>query len=369
MHILRRILIWLMGFLCATSVTLLVYLGTLQLTVLDRNVVKSWLVDGGIYKNNLIPSLIQAGTTTTTQKPDSAAITGQFQIPPDAFKLALERTFTPNYVQSQTEGVIDKYYDWMEGKVTQFSFSVIVTDKRDTFITELARASEPYVAKFPPCGPRLATDTMCRPANIDPGVYSQQIMTDNINKSDFFTRPLITNVDTESGKVNALGLPPQIPQFISLITPIMIGLVVLALLSAGILIWSSAILERPNTLKRLAKRIYFGQLFTFIIAILLIAAFQLGFFKFQSLLGEQPAIISKTISDVTKVIAISVTSALALLSGIICAIGLVIWIGILIWRRTTSHPEPEPVPESAPAPALAPEPQPTPPENTTPTNQ
>jgi hypothetical protein len=357
MHILRRILIWLMGFLCAVSVTMLVYLGTLQMTVLDRDVVKGWLRDGGVYKNNLVPSLIQSGSSTT-QKPDQPATTGQFKIPPDIFKLALERTFTPSYVQSQTEGVIDKYYNWMEGKSTHFSFSIIVTDKRDKFITELASASEPYVAKFPACGPTLAADTMCRPANIDPGEYSRQIMTDNISKSDFFTRPLITNTSIESGKVNALSLPSEVPRFISLIKPMMIGLVVLTLLSAGILIWLSPIMERLNTLKRLGKRIYFGQLFTLIISLLLIAAFQLGFFKFQSLLGDQPAVISQTVSDTTKVIAVSVTSTLALLSGIVCAIGLTNWIGIIIWRRITPHPEPESEPEES-----------IPPENIPPTNQ
>lgn len=365
MRIFRLFLIWLMGFLCAISVTLLVYLGTLQLTVLDRDVVKGWLRDGGVYKNNLVPSLIQSGATTA-QKPDQPAAPSQFQIPPDAFKLALVRTFTPSYVQSQTEGVIDKYYDWMEGKSTQFSFSIIVTEKRDTFITELAKASEPYVAKFPACGSALATGTMCRPANIDPGEYSQQIMTDNISKSDFFTRPLISNTSMESGGANAIGLPPEVPRYISLIKPVMIGLVVLTLLSAGLLIWLSPIMERPNALKRLGKRIYFGQLFTFIMALLLIAAFQFGFFKFQSLFGEQPAAISQTLSDLTKVIAISMASALALLSGIVCAIGLTNWIGVIIWRRTTSHSsEPEPESESI----LETEQSASPEDTTPPTNQ
>lgn len=334
MRTVQSMAIWLAGFLCVTATALLVYVGTLQMTVLDRAVVKGWLVQGGVYKNNLVPTLIQSGATHT-EKPDPASDTGQFVIPKDALKLALERTFTKDFVRTQAEATIDNFYNWLEGKTKEFTVSIPVDQKRDTFISELARASEPSIAALPVCGPKLTINTLCRPANIAPDLYSQQVIAQNINQSGFFNKPITLN-DTKND-ASSTRIPLAIPPFLPYIGPIIVGLMAVFVLSAASSLWLAPVGNKLRAISGLGKRIFLAQIFTFVGALLLLIAFGSGFFQFSTMLPDQPAIVSETIGGIVKVAFMAMATTLAIFSGIACGIALVIWLGIHFWQRKTTR--------------------------------
>lgn len=327
MHILRRLSIGLFSLLCVTAIGLLAYLGALQMTVLNRTTVKSWIADSGVYKNNLIPSLVQSGASKA-EKPDPATATGSLQIPPDAIKFALERTFTGDYVRSKVDDTIDKFYDYLEGKSSQFVLVISISDRRDAFISSLAKASEHYVAALPTCTPGLPANTLCRPANIAPDLYAEQIITRNVEESGFFKRPLTTG-DGDNGL--------RLPRVLSATTPIMIGLAILAIVSATLYLWLTPIANRLNAISKLGKRIFFGQIFTFVASLLLVAAFYFGIFKLPMSLPDQPAVVTATVTNIVKIALMSVAGHLAVITGIICIIGLGVWIGFNKWKNKATQ--------------------------------
>lgn len=334
MRTVQSMAIWLAGFLCVTATALLVYIGTLQMTVLDRDVVKGWLVQGGVYKNNLVPTLIQSGAAHTEQ-PDPTVDASQFAIPKDALKIALERTFTKDFVRTQAETTIDSFYNWLEGKTMEFAVSIPIDQKRDTFINELALASEPSIAALPVCGPKLTANTLCRPANIAPNLYSQQVIAQNINESGFFNKPITLN--DAKNDVPGTRAPLAIPPFLPYISPIIIGLMVVFVLSAASSLWLAPVGNKLRATAGLGKRIFLAQIFTLVGALLLLLAFSSGFFKFSTMLPDQPAVVSETIGSVVKVAFTTMATTLAIFSGIVCVTALIIWIGIHFWLRKSTR--------------------------------
>lgn len=330
MRIVRPLLIGVTVLLSITSIALLVYFSTLQMTILNRNSVKTWADKGGIYQNNLFPMLIHSGTTTSQPQTDN-----RYGIPNDALKLALERTFTKTYVRNQAETTIDQFYDWLGGKSADFAFTIPINKKRDTFIAEFSRAASPHVAKLPICNLTLAANTPCRPANISPELYAQTIITHSLNQSTFFQKP-IALPSVNSSQSSALAPLKATRAVMPYSLAIIIGLILLAIGAAAAHIWLIPANQRLRGLAHLGKRVFFSQVFTFIASLVLILGFATGFLTLPSL-PNAPSIVTNTINETLRQAIFDVAGTLALLSGILCFLGIAAWVGILTYRRKKTH--------------------------------
>lgn len=326
MRIVRPLLIGMTLVLSITSIALLVYFATLQMTVLNRTAVKSWMDKGGVYQNNLFPTLIHSGTTSTQPQADN-----RYGIPNDALKLALERTFTKTYVRSQAETTVDQFYNWLEGKSPDFTFTIPINKKRDTFIAEFSRAATPHIAKLPICSSTLSSTTSCRPANIAPELYAQTIITNSLNQSTFFQKP-IALPSVNSSNSPALAPLKTTRTILPYSLAITIGLIILAIGAAAVHIWLIPANQRLRGLAHLGKRIFFSQVFTFIASLALIWGFASGFLALPTL-TDAPSIVTDTVNDTLRLAIFDVAGTLALLSGILCVLGIASWIGILTYRR------------------------------------
>lgn len=336
MHIMRKISIGSMKFLCISAIALLVYVGTLQMTILNRTAVKEWLDTGGVYENHLIPELIRTGSVPSETQNTADAQT--FSVPQDALKQALERTFTPQYVKSQTETSLDKFYDWIEGKSPNFALSIPIQEKRDVFISELAIASESYVAALPLCATAFPT-TLCRPATLSPLDYTKELISQNISKSGFFNKP-ITNSEFSD---QTSPLPSPVIRIVPYLTEIIIGLFIITVISIAAFLWLSLPNRRLAALQSLAKRIFVSQLFTFAAALLFALLFYFDILRFSNIIPVATDVIAKTIGSSVKIAFMAMALQLALLSGIVVGISLLTWIGVRIWlRRSQSQVEQPP---------------------------
>lgn len=336
MRVIRSVGIGLMRFLCLAAVAMLVYIGTLQMTILDRSEVKRWIDIGGVYENHLIPELIRTGSVPSETQ--NVADTQTFSVPPDALKQALERTFTPSYVKTQTETSLDKFYDWLEGKSPHFVLSIPIHEKRDVFINELAIASEPYVAALPICITNFSA-TLCRPAAISPAEYAKELISQNISKSGFFNKPLTTSEFADQTS----PLPSPLIRIIPYLTEFIVGLVAVAIGSAGILIWLSPSHRRVKAILSLAKRIFVSQLFTFGAAILFALLFHFDILRFSNIIPVASDIIAKTIGSSIKVAFMAMAIQLAILSGISALCSLLIWLGGRAWLHKVAQNQNDPM--------------------------
>jgi hypothetical protein len=187
MNLLRALLASLLSLICTLAVSGYVMLSTLQTTVLDRNVAKSWMRESGVY-NNLL-SVIYANDPIAQQQIASTSAA----IPQQAVATSLNQSFSPAYVQSATETILDGTYDWLDGKQSNISFDINTTTQKDSFASSLASTLEPQLATLPQCTSSSEfnpKNPSCVPSGTTPKQLSQSIATDTANQASIFQQPL-----------------------------------------------------------------------------------------------------------------------------------------------------------------------------------
>ncbi|HEX6258737.1 MAG TPA: hypothetical protein VFZ48_04620 [Candidatus Saccharimonadales bacterium] len=129
-----RIVATIFGGICVFAISLFILLFTLQTTVLQRQNVKEWLVKGDAYTH------ISNGVITHAATGNSGvAITQQQKALPPAVQRALTTTFSPEYLQRNTEQALDGFYDWLEGKRPSPESLVTLGERQQDFATNLSR--------------------------------------------------------------------------------------------------------------------------------------------------------------------------------------------------------------------------------------
>ena len=354
MNILRTLLIGLATFIYVTALSGEVYLLTLQTTVMDRAVVKGWLSDSKIYDGKLVSAFTQTATAEDQKGSDQAQ--SAIKASPEAVKTALSTTFTPNFIQTQSETVIDNAYDWVEGKTPTFAFSIPVDQKRDMLIQQLTKAMEPQIAALPVCQSAPTADNVCRPPQLTVEQFSSQLVNENLKGSDTFTKP-ITEKSSAKDSQQPTAQPPkspltQLPTLYSLIHTLLIVFPVAILVSIGAIVLAAQRGQRLRTFTRLSRRIFFGMIFTFIIALIGLAIAHGNDFGISGMIGQQASEAAAILVPLVQLVVASIMSRLALLSGIVCVVSLSTWIGLHIWQKRLQQPE---------TPQIVEPPQPTPP--------
>lgn len=336
MNILRSLLIGLAGFVCIVAISGFVSLLALQSTIMDRVVVKDWLSASKIYDGRLISALVQDSVNESAQggNPNPQLETG-ISASPEAIKTALNATFTPDFVQTQVEGVITNAYDWTEGKTPEFTFSIPIDQKRDTLIQQLAKAIEPQIATLPVCqSVKQTQQSTCRPPNITIEQFANQLTTQSINDSPVFAAPITGESIAKDMQQDSQqpGTSPldQLPAIRTGIDMLLIILPIAAAVSIAIVILASVRGRRLAAASRLSRRILFSVLLILIPAIVVIWIAKDNDFGLSNMFAAQ---IGDLVIPLIKTIIVGMSTKLALLSGIVCIVSAMTWIGCTIWRR------------------------------------
>jgi len=351
MNILRAILVSFAGFVCIVAISGSISLLALQSTIMNRTVVKDWLVASKIYDKGLPSALVQVANTESGQgsNPNPQPQTS-VSVSPEAIKTALNTTFTPDFVQAQVEGIVNNVYDWMESKSPEFTFSIPIDQKRDTFIQQLTKAVKPQVAALPVCQSiRQAQQSTCRPSSVTTKQFASQLATQSVNESGAFAAP-ITNASIAKGSQKNLQQSnksslAQLPAIRAGIDMLLIILPIVAIVSIAVVILATTDGRRPAASSRLSRRIFFGMLLTLIPAIAVIWIARDSNFGLSNVFAGQ---IGDLVIPLIKTIIVGLSAQLALLSGITCIVSAVAWIGFTIWRRKLQAIETARVPDQAP---------------------
>lgn len=322
MKFFRTVLNALAVFICATSIVGLVYLFTLQATIMDRTVVKGWLTDSKIYEGNLIASLIQPADTPSV--PNESVV----NTTPTMMKTALNATFTPDFIRVQVEEVIDNAYDWAEGKKPTFTFSIPIDQKRETFIQQLSKTLEPQVAALPVCG--TIQGVTCRPASLSVEQLTAQMTAQSIDESGMFATPITpATFSQQTPQPNSPSLT-QLPALRQIIDLLFILLPIVIILSAAAAIFAASPNQRLVAAIRLSRRVFFGMLFTLVPALIIMLILNDNDFGLSKMFAAQ---IGDLIVPLIKIVIIDVASHLALFSGIVTVISGTAWIALHFWRQ------------------------------------
>ncbi|MET0979764.1 MAG: hypothetical protein ABWX90_00735 [Candidatus Saccharimonadales bacterium] len=336
MNIFRTILIGLASLIFMIALTGFIYVFTLQTTVMDRTVVKGWLRDSELYDGRLIAALVQTTNAGGGQNDAPQPAANTLSASPEAIKAALNTAFTPQFTQTQIEGVIDNAYNWIDGSSSEFAFSIPIDQKRDTLVAELSKSIEPQILALPVCQPfqAAAPQSICRPSNVTVEQLASQLTAQSVDESGVFTKP-ITNESFANASQSAAQQPKQtifsqLPDIYKGANALLLALPIAAVISLGIIIVATMHGQRLARVTRLSRRVLFSMLFIF-----LPTAFILWIAKDNDfgLSGMFAAQTGQLVAPLIKTIGVGILNQLALITGIISGISAAAWIAFTVWQR------------------------------------
>lgn len=247
MNILKWLGRGLLLLLASLSITLWISVTTLQMTLLNREAVFSWLNNSGAYAS-------VGDSIISLQQPESGQAASLDVV---ALQTAISKTLSAEFTQHVTETVLGAAYDWLQGKTNQIDFSVPLSDKREELKQHLATELEPKLRGLPACSSNLSMvsfqDLQCLSPGSTPKSSAEAFAKQAVDGSDFLSKPLtpdMLGINTES----LTWLPP----LIQLLPIAIIGLPVLALTCiAGYILLSASRLSGARTI---FGRLFFGAI-------------------------------------------------------------------------------------------------------------
>ncbi len=175
-------------------------------TVSDPSNVKKILADSGVYGTAVNSLLDQAKKTTH----DGSGVDLQNAL----VRSAANATFTPQYVQQNTEKVVDSVYDWLDGKTSEPQFKIDLRPLKSQFAADVAQAVKSRSASLPACksaasASKALADPVtapCLPAGVSAAKAGRQAAATILNGKGFLDN---TTIDANSVKSNNFSIEPS----------------------------------------------------------------------------------------------------------------------------------------------------------------
>lgn len=154
--------------------------------------IKKFLSDSDIY-NSLISSTLDQ-VKTSGGEGEGISLTDP------NIKAVAEKTFTPQFLQENTEKVLDSVFLWLDGKTKVPDFKLDLSGLKETFATETAKAAQARAATLPACPAGLSGSAdsyepfsaTCLPKGTTPASVAEQIRNSLSSSEGFLKDPVIT---------------------------------------------------------------------------------------------------------------------------------------------------------------------------------
>ncbi|HSE61922.1 MAG TPA: hypothetical protein VLA88_06565 [Candidatus Saccharimonadales bacterium] len=335
MDILRGIGRLLLSLAVALMLTAWISAGVLQATLFNRAAVPNWLRESGVYGNAI-------NTAFQVQEPANDGDTQAFATKDD-LKNALLATFTPSYIQQQSENALGSIYDWIEGKAQTISFTIPIEQKQAEFKTNFTKQIEAKLTSLPPC-----------PTRVNPSPTNPTCIPQGMSAADLATR-LTPQITTEGGAfldkpITASGLNlntnatwvPAAYASTKLLTFVLPFAIILA---AAMYVFISD--PKLKGLSTISRRIALNGLLLVIGGIVIA---QVGrTYDFNSLLNDST--MGAIINPLLHQVAPAIGQTLAVMGGAVMAVGGISWgIAFYLRRRQQSVGPRSGKPQKLPAP-------------------
>ncbi len=370
MNILRKLLLVFLGALLPLFLsTLAIGSGIIRTAGSSENI-KKILADSDIYSSIISSTLDQA--KTSGGEGEGISLTDP------NIKTIAEKTFTAQFLQENTEKVLDSVFLWLDGKTINPDFKLDLSGLKDTFANETAKAAEARAATLSVCPAGLSGSAesyepfsaTCLPKGTTPTSVAEQIRNSLSRSEGFLENPVIT-ADTiklsgsnQSVFANQLKEAPGIFQKVKK-TPIILA--VLSLLTAlGIVFLSTS---RTRGLRRMGITLSSAGIF------LLIFAYSLNWGINKKLLPQmnlENKVLQEKIKTLASDITANVDKTYYSFGGVYAGLGvLAIGLPLFIHKRRGGHiahehvvhspehiePEKSKEPEAPPKPVKKPPPK------------
>ncbi len=112
--------------------------------------IKTALKDSGLYRNIVADALDKAQESNKTGDQSGQS---KDEIPLDRpeVKAIIQDAASPEFLQAQTESVLDSSYDWLQGKTPTLSFAIDMADVKTRLADGIAQYATDHLAGLPAC--------------------------------------------------------------------------------------------------------------------------------------------------------------------------------------------------------------------------
>jgi hypothetical protein len=167
--------------------------------------VKQIIADSGVY-SGFVPAALRQAEQKSQDTTDVSLVD-------PAVKAAAANAFSPQFLQTTTENIIDGIYHWLDGKVPQPDFKVDLSSRKADFATLVADHAKQVASGLPRCTTaqliQLQNQTggfdvfkaQCLPPGVTPDSAAAQVRSELLNNKDFLKNPIITADSLKSPQI------------------------------------------------------------------------------------------------------------------------------------------------------------------------
>ncbi len=191
-------------------VLLFVFSVSFLLVIGNKQTIKDTLVESNAY-NELVPALSKSISSSNSGLSDKQQSNGngsndENSIPFDdpGVQAVINKDLPPSFLQSQTEGLLDSVFAWLDGTQEELKFKIDLTEAKDNFIVNLSEYAVNRVDGLPDCKVTdLGVDKInvfdldCKPIGFSAQEVSSQ-MANDLSTGDFLNDTVITQDDIKN---------------------------------------------------------------------------------------------------------------------------------------------------------------------------
>lgn len=151
--------------------------------------IKKIIADSDIYKTAVSAALDQAKTASGSGS--------EVSLTDPAVKATAVTTFTPQFLQTTTENVIDSVYRWLDGKTSVPDFNIDLTPQKTVFGDAIGQTAQSRAATLPRCTslPRSFSldvfSATCLPPGVTPTQAGNEAKASILSGKGFLENPVI----------------------------------------------------------------------------------------------------------------------------------------------------------------------------------
>lgn len=213
MHFLKKSVVFLGSFFFGLTLVATLILFQIKFTFGSEVWVKKWLSNSGVYQK-IVPSLLS-----------TIEVEGKNGIPFDdpGVVSAFNKVFTPQFLSTTTEQVVDQTYAWLAGDKPDPKIVIDLSAKRDELADNIGIVSKARLDKLPACAPSYVPaqeidvfTADCVPTYISTASLAQSVE-DQLKSSKDFLGDAKISVSAEDLVKNAPGVAKNVPKVYSIL--------------------------------------------------------------------------------------------------------------------------------------------------------
>ncbi|HTH72029.1 MAG TPA: hypothetical protein VL737_01545 [Candidatus Pristimantibacillus sp.] len=202
MQFIRKTTLGAVASLFITTLFLFGVMFGLQRVFSTPTAIKSALKQSGIYQTAIPDALEQA---QKDQQKNGQSGGDQLPLDRPEVKSIVQNAATPDFLQTQSDTILDAVYAWLQGKTAKLSFSIDLTDVKGRLADGVGQYTQQRLASLPACAPGTVPqgdvdpfNATCLPKGADINALSAQARS-QITGGDFLKDTQL-NADTLKSK-------------------------------------------------------------------------------------------------------------------------------------------------------------------------